>query len=223
MVTASEDKTARIWDAESGKEIAVLKGPTNIERPTAVFSPDGKRVVTAFADARIWDANSGKEIVILAGHTAAVMTVAFSADGKRVVTGSWDNTARIWDAVSGKEIAALKGHTGSVGSAVFSRDGKRVVTASENNDRAYLGRHLGNARAGRPLRERVCAEKLIGPAQEFTDGEMEDPILRGIDKTIRSRAIPACAAGRCRSTTGHVFRASFGVRSAGSPACIEPA
>ena len=31
------------------------------------------------------------------------------------------------------------------------------------------------------LRERVCAEKLIGVAQEFTDGEMEDPILRGVD------------------------------------------
>ena len=26
VVTASDDKTARIWDAESGKEIAVLKG-----------------------------------------------------------------------------------------------------------------------------------------------------------------------------------------------------
>ena len=35
---------------------------------------------------------------------------------------------------------------------------------------------------GDALRERVCAEKLIGAAQEFTDGEMEDPILRGIDK-----------------------------------------
>ena len=32
------------------------------------------------------------------------------------------------------------------------------------------------------LRERVCAEKLIGAAQEFTDAELEDPILRGIDR-----------------------------------------
>jgi len=35
---------------------------------------------------------------------------------------------------------------------------------------------------GDALRERVCAEKLVGPAQEFTDNELEDPILRGIDK-----------------------------------------
>jgi hypothetical protein len=35
---------------------------------------------------------------------------------------------------------------------------------------------------GNALRERACVEKLIGVAQEFTDGEMEDPILRGLDK-----------------------------------------
>jgi hypothetical protein len=35
---------------------------------------------------------------------------------------------------------------------------------------------------GDALREGVCTEKLVGVAQEFTDGEMEDLILRGIDK-----------------------------------------
>jgi hypothetical protein len=35
---------------------------------------------------------------------------------------------------------------------------------------------------GDELRERICAEKLIGVAQEFTDAELEDPILRGVDR-----------------------------------------
>jgi hypothetical protein len=35
---------------------------------------------------------------------------------------------------------------------------------------------------GDTLRERVCADKLVGSAQEFTDAELEDPILRGIEK-----------------------------------------
>ena len=69
VVTASADKTARIWDAESGKEIAVLKGHGGIVL-SAAFSGDGKRVVTASEDktARIWDAESGKEIAVLKGH-----------------------------------------------------------------------------------------------------------------------------------------------------------
>ena len=44
VVTASEDRTARVWDAESGKEIAVLKGHDD-DVNAAAFSGDGKRVV----------------------------------------------------------------------------------------------------------------------------------------------------------------------------------
>jgi WD40 repeat protein len=69
VVTASGDDTARLWDAESGKEIAVLKGHTG-PVSSAAFRPDGKRVVTAsFDNARLWDAESGKEIAVLKGHT----------------------------------------------------------------------------------------------------------------------------------------------------------
>jgi WD40 repeat protein len=79
---------------------------------SAVFSGDGKWVVTASTDktARIWDAESGKEIAVLKGHDGSVYGSAFSGDGKRVVTASTDKTARIWDAENGKEIAVLKGH-----------------------------------------------------------------------------------------------------------------
>jgi len=57
IVTASNDKTARIWDAASGTEIAVLRGHDSAVN-SAAFSPDGSRIVTASNDktARIWDA-----------------------------------------------------------------------------------------------------------------------------------------------------------------------
>jgi hypothetical protein len=184
----------------------------------ASFSGDGRRVVTASKDntARIWDAESGKEMAVLRGHTGDVRSAAFSGDGRRVVTASWDNTARIWDAESGKEIAVLKGHTGPVRSASFSGDGRRVVTASGDQTARIWDVTWATLMRGDSLRERVCAEKLIDAAQEFTDGEMEDPILRGIDKDDPIARNPCCAAGRCRSTTGHAFRASSGVRRTGS-------
>ena len=62
IVTASADKTARIWDAASGKPIGKpLRGHEDEVRGAA-FSPDGKRIVTASSDktARIWDVATGK-------------------------------------------------------------------------------------------------------------------------------------------------------------------
>jgi WD40 repeat protein len=122
-------KTARLWDAATGKEIAVLRHVDMVQ--SAAFSPDGKRIVTASNDktARLWDAATAMEIAVLRGHDIDVWSAAFSPDGTRIVTTSFDKTARLWDAATGKEIAVLRGHDAPVSSAAFSPDGTRIVTA----------------------------------------------------------------------------------------------
>jgi WD40 repeat protein len=97
VVTASDDDTARLWDAASGKALVTLKGHT-LSVSSAAFSPDGMRVVTASDDdtARLWDAASGKALVTLKGHTLSVNSAAFSPDGTRVVTASDDGIVKIW-------------------------------------------------------------------------------------------------------------------------------
>jgi WD40 repeat protein len=133
IVTASNDKTARIWDAITGNLIATLEGHNDSVR-SATYSPDGSHIVTASNDktARVWDALSGQSIGTLAGHTDWVRTVSFSPDGSRIVTASTDKTARIWDAITGNLIATLEGHNDSVRSATYSPDGSRIVTAADD-------------------------------------------------------------------------------------------
>ncbi len=146
VVTASDDQTARLWDAATGKALATLEGHTAGVR-SAAFSPDGTRVVTASDDqtARLWDAATGKALATLEGHTAGVRSAAFSPDGTRVVTASDDQTARLWDAATGKALATLEGHTDSVWSAAFSPDGTRVVTASFDHTARLWDAALGKA------------------------------------------------------------------------------
>ena len=57
VVTASVDKTARVWDADTGKPVGESMAH-GFRINSATFSPDGKRVVTASGDktARVWDA-----------------------------------------------------------------------------------------------------------------------------------------------------------------------
>jgi WD40 repeat protein len=66
VVTASDDKTARLWDAETGKALATLAGHKGDVR-SAVFSPDGRRVVTEIWLNRFWDSRIGLVLIQHAG------------------------------------------------------------------------------------------------------------------------------------------------------------
>jgi WD40 repeat protein len=133
IVTASQDETARIWDALTGAQLALLAGHSDIVA-TAAYSPDGTRIVTASEDktARVWEAHDGTQLAVLFGHGGPVHSAAYSPDGGRIVTASADKTARIWDARTGAQLAVLAGHGDGVHSAVYSPDGTRIVTVSED-------------------------------------------------------------------------------------------
>jgi WD40 repeat protein/serine/threonine protein kinase len=135
IVTASEDRTVKVWDAQTGRELRTLKGHAGIVWSVA-FSPDGKRLVSSSDDrtAKVWDAATGQGILVLKGHTAPVFSAVFSPDGKRIVTGAGDlyrpGETKLWDAATGQEVLTLKGHAALVRSVAFSLDGKRIVTGS---------------------------------------------------------------------------------------------
>src|SRR5262249_37439012 len=79
VLTASWDKTARLWDADTGQSIVVLRGHERAVS-SATFSQDGTRIVTASDDktARVWDAASGKQIAVLSGHNGSILSATIS-------------------------------------------------------------------------------------------------------------------------------------------------
>ena len=134
IVSASKDKSIRIWNARTGRPIGdPLEGHTEFVNSVA-FSPDGKHIVSASHDKtiRIWDVKTGKQVgEPLKGHTRQVYSASYSVDGNYIVSASADKTIRIWDAKTGEQVGCpLKGHMNFVRSAYFSPDGKRIVSAS---------------------------------------------------------------------------------------------
>jgi hypothetical protein len=130
LATASDDGTARVWDAMNGVEKARLAGHTNWVWK-ARFSPDSKWVVTASRDltARVWNARTGALKLTLTGHTASVLDAAFSPSGTEIATASADQTVRIWNAETGELVRTLSGHEARVNALAVSPDGQLIASA----------------------------------------------------------------------------------------------
>ena len=97
IVTASADKTSRIWDANTGTELRILIGHNDRVWSTR-YSPGGQRIVTGSLDktAKVWDTKTGQELMTLTGHDGRVMSAAHSPDGPWIVTASNDGTVQIY-------------------------------------------------------------------------------------------------------------------------------
>lgn len=133
MLSGSYDKTLRLWDTQSKKEIKRFKGHT--ERVLcAAFSPNAEEIISGSTDKtlRLWSVGSGKEIKCFEGHEREIKAVAFSPDGKQIISGSRDGTLRIWSCESGEEIQQFEGNTTAL-SLVFSPDGNHVLSGSYNH------------------------------------------------------------------------------------------
>jgi WD40 repeat protein len=131
ILTVSVDtlSTIRFWD-EQGNFLSDFnyKGEVN----KAVFSPDGRQILTAANDhtAKLWDF-SQKLVHRLPQHGLAVNAAHFSPDGKRIAAALFDGFVRLWD-MQGNLLDSLK-HGGVVNSAIFSPDGKRILTAARDS------------------------------------------------------------------------------------------
>jgi WD40 repeat protein len=132
LASASQDKTARLWDLVEGKMKVEFKGHTDIV-DTIAFSPDGKSLATAGADkaVKLWNQADGKELKALGTHDGSVYTVVFSPDSKLLASAGAgkDNLVKIWSVKDQKELKQLKGHEQPVTGVVFS-DNEVVVSTS---------------------------------------------------------------------------------------------
>jgi WD40 repeat protein len=157
IATSSADKTVRIWDVPTGKEVRRLD--VKDMALTVAWSPDGNTLLYTTGDrflytrgdqgvdVTLWDLKQDKQATIYTAPSytttggiaeALVLaynanhTAAFSPDGRRLAFIT-DKTATVWDLAQGKALFELAGHTNLVYSVAWSPDGSRLATASEDN------------------------------------------------------------------------------------------
>ena len=133
VVTASNNNTAKIWDAATGQCLQTLQHNEGVN--SAQFSSDNKLVVTASSDrtAKVWDAATGQCLQTLQ-HSNLIRSAQFSSDNNLVVTASGDHTAKVWDAATGQCLQTL--HT-CTNKASFSQDNKFVITEEHHTVKVW--------------------------------------------------------------------------------------
>ncbi|KAI0191868.1 hypothetical protein F4808DRAFT_381284 [Astrocystis sublimbata] len=128
IATGSDDKTVRIWSADTGEHLKTLEGHTatfgNIK-----FSPNGNIIASSSMNetVRLWSVDTGKQLQVLKHN--GIIVIAFSPDSKTLASGSIDKTVRIWSVDTGKQLQVLKHNDGIIVIA-FSPDSKTLASGS---------------------------------------------------------------------------------------------
>lgn len=131
LVSASEDKSIRVWDREHPEQPLELMGHLWQVRAVCI-TPNGRWIVSGSNDktVKIWDAANGIGTATLEGHRNLVSAVDITPDGKYVVSGSWDHTVRLWQRESGKHLITLEGHDHCITSVAISANGRFILSGS---------------------------------------------------------------------------------------------
>jgi WD40 repeat protein len=221
VVSASRDRTARLWGAATGAACGTLEGHGGPVYAVA-FSPDGKMVASASWDktVRLWDAATGAGRGTLKGHEGAVCAVAFSPDGKVVASASSDKTARLWGAATGAARGTLKGHEGPVYAVAFSLDGKVVVSVSWDKTVRFWDVATGAARGTLDGHEGAVWAVAFSPDGKAVASASSDRTARLWD------AFTGAARGTLKGHKGAVYAVAFSpdgkvVASASSDATVR--
>lgn len=161
ILGASASQTATIWDAGTGREVRQFQGATYIR--TAIFSPDGRRILVGginegAGEAVLWDAESGRQLRTFRAANRFVDVVAFSPDGNKLIasTSSYNNPTdgkiMVFNASTGETVQVLSTGKNGAKAAAFSADGHRLFILEAYSNYEDQGLAVWNLDTGKPLR-----------------------------------------------------------------------
>ena len=168
-----------LWDAASGKQVAMWKERHRDAVLAVDFSPDGKWLVSGGADrlAKVTEIATGKHVYLLEAHTHQVTAVAFRVDGRVVATGGADGVVNVWDMALGERKKKLTSWKKEITSLQFLGETNQILTSSGDNQVRIVGDDGAEVRSMTNLPEFMQSAAANSPTGTIVAGG-EDSALR---------------------------------------------
>lgn len=133
LVSASEDKTVRLFDLNDYSEKIVYKG--HLYSVYCVkSSSNGFYIASGSYDhsARLWCTERNDTLRMFAGHSQEVTSIDFHPNSTYFTTGSADKTIRMWSINDGNPARLFLGSKGVIYALTHSSCGKFIASAGED-------------------------------------------------------------------------------------------
>ncbi len=132
---SANQRTAVLWDTNTGEEITRYDTPPDIPLASLTVSPDEQYVLgsTSFAVLVLWDLQSGDIVREFRGHGEEVIDIVFLPDGKHFLSASVDTSVRLWDIETGAEVYRFDGHTDATRDIQMLDNRRQFVSWSKDN------------------------------------------------------------------------------------------
>jgi WD40 repeat protein/serine/threonine protein kinase len=129
IVSASLDKTIKVWDMDGGEEVRTLQDGDYFA--CVALSPDGERLASGGTDRRVkvWSLTTGEQL-FSCPYPEDVYAVCFSPDGKQLAAAGAPCIVSTWNARTREELLAIKAHDDRATDIAYSPDGTKIASAS---------------------------------------------------------------------------------------------
>ncbi|NEZ64535.1 hypothetical protein D0962_17365 [Leptolyngbyaceae cyanobacterium CCMR0082] len=134
MVSASADKTIRLWDLTSGQVLQTFGDQTGFVN-TVLLSPDETQLYSGNADGalQVWTIASGTPLwQESAAHSGPINIIARTPDGQLLISGGADGMIHLWQASTGNLVQSLTTEQGTINSLVVTSDGQYIISGGSD-------------------------------------------------------------------------------------------